>query len=172
MTRMEATRQQRWWQGGQQGPGWGKRGINNSGKSKGNAATTAVRMIARETQQDEGGTATTIGYHSNGGGEVESDGGGESKGSTATTMGYLGNGSDGDEDNSKGNSGKNRERGGNNSSSDSLLSLFFVFLVALTRWSHGCFVCLINICHVIDTYHGTPVHVNWHTLSDSSKGFV
>ena len=49
--------------------------------------TTAVSTIARETR-DEGNVATTTGYCGNGGGKVDSDGGGKSKGSAATTAGY------------------------------------------------------------------------------------
>ena len=40
--------------------------------------TTAVRTIAREMRQDKGNAVTTTGYCSNGGGEVDSDGGGKS----------------------------------------------------------------------------------------------
>ena len=89
--------------------------------------TTAVRTIARETQRDEGNAVTTTGYCGNGGGEVDSDGGGESEGSAGTTVGYRGNGGGGNKDNSKGNSGKNREPGGNNGGGVSNLSLIFFF---------------------------------------------
>ena len=75
----------------QQGPRQGQCDINNSGKSKGDEATTAARTMARETQQDEGNTATTMGYHSEGGGGVDSDGGDERDGSAAITTGYGGN---------------------------------------------------------------------------------
>ncbi len=90
--------------------------------------TTAVRTIAREKRRDEGNAATTTGYCGDGGGEVDSDGGGESEGSTATTAGYCGNSSGGGDDNSKGNSGKNGECGGNNGGRVSHLSLIFFFL--------------------------------------------
>ena len=131
--------------------------------------TTAVRTIARETQQDEGNVATTTGYCSNGGGEVDSEGGGECKGSTATTAGYRGNDGGGNEDDSKGNSGKNGERDGNNGGGVSSLSYFLFF------WSgsgHGHKVCFLLDTYLScdDTNHSTPVHVNWRTLSDSSKG--
>ena len=121
--------QHQWRQGQQQGPGRGQRGGNNSSKIGGDTVTTAVRTIARETQRDEGNAVTTTGYCGNGGGEVDSDGGGESEGSAGTTVGYRGNGGGGNKDNSKGNSGKNQERGGNNGGGVSHLSLIFFFLV-------------------------------------------
>ena len=98
--------------------------------------TTAVRTIARETQQDEGNAATTPGYCGNGGSEVDSDGGGESKGSAGTTAGYCGNGGGGKEYNSKGNSGKNGERGGNNRGGVSHLSLIFFSFGRVLRTRH------------------------------------
>ena len=91
--------------------GAGPRGDNNSSEIRGNAVISAVRTIARETRQDKGNAATTMGYCGDGGGEVDSDGGGESKGSAATTAGYHSNGNGGNKDNSKGNSGKNGECG-------------------------------------------------------------
>ena len=89
--------------------------------------TTAVRTIARETRQDEGNAATTTGYCGDGGCVVDSDGGGKSKGSAGMTAGYRCNGSGGNKDDSKGNSGKNGERGGNNGGGISHLSLIFFF---------------------------------------------
>jgi hypothetical protein len=53
---------------------------------------------------------------------------GKSKGSAATTVGYHGNGSGGNKEDSKGNSGENGERGGNNEGGVSHLSLIFFFL--------------------------------------------
>ena len=100
--------------------------------------TTAVRMIARETRQDKGNAAmTTGGYCGNSGGKANSDGGGESKGSVATTAGYRGNGGGGNKDDSKGNSGENGERSGNNGGSVSHLSLIIIFLVGLRTRSRG-----------------------------------
>ena len=104
-----------------------------------NTVTAAVRTIAREMRQDEGNAATTTRYCGNGGGKIDSDGGGESKGSAATTEGYCGNNGGGNEDNSKSNSGKNWERGGNNGGGVSHLSLIFFFLVGLTTRSQGLF---------------------------------
>ena len=86
-----------------------------------------MKTIARETRRDEGNAATTTGYCGDRGGEVNSDGGGESEGSAATTAGYRGNGSGGNKDNSKGNNGKNGERGGNNGGGVSHLPLIFFF---------------------------------------------
>ena len=81
--------QQQWRrQGQQQGPGWVQRGSNNSSKIGGDAVMAAVRTIAREMRRDKGNTATTTGYCGDGGGKVDSDGGGKSKGSAATTAGY------------------------------------------------------------------------------------
>ncbi len=56
-----------------------------------------------------------------------------------STEGYCGNGRGGNEDNSKSNSGKNWERGGNNGGGVSHLSLIFFFLVGLTTRSQGLF---------------------------------
>ena len=99
---------------------------------------TAVRTIARRMRQDEGNAATTTGYCGNGGGEVDSDGGGESEGSVTTASGYRGNGGGGEEDDSKCNSGKNGEHGGNNGGGVSHLSLSFSFFglaqVTVTRF--------------------------------------
>ncbi len=58
----KVARQQRWRQGRQQGPGRGQRGGNNSIGIGGDAVTTVVRTIARETWRDKGNTATTMGY--------------------------------------------------------------------------------------------------------------
>ena len=120
------------------------RGSNGDGKagSKGQgggkvAATTTVR--ARETGRDEGNGVTTTRYCGNGGGKFDSDSGGKSKGSTATTTGYRGNGGDGNKDNSKGNSGKNGERGGNNRGSASHLSLIFFFWLGSGHGQEVCF---------------------------------
>ena len=85
--------------------------------------TTAVRTIAREMQQEEGNVAKTTGYCGNGGGEVDSDGGGKREGSASTTAGFHDNGGGDNKDSSKGNSGKNGERGGNNGGDVSPLSL-------------------------------------------------
>ena len=57
------------------------------------------------------------------------------KDSAATTEGYRGDGGGGNEDNSKGNCGKNRERGGNSKGSASHLCLIFFFFVGLTTKS-------------------------------------
>jgi hypothetical protein len=111
--------------------------------------TTAVRTIARETRQDKGKAAATTGYCGNGGGEVDSDGGGKSKGSAARTAGYHGNGGSGNKDNSKGNSGENKEHGGNNGGGVSHLSLIFLFLVGLRTRSQGSFFCSIHNCHIM-----------------------
>ena len=108
--------------------------------------TTAVRTMVRETRQDEGNAARTTGYCGDGGGEVDSDGGGESKGSVATTAGYCGNDGGGDKDDSKGNSGENRERGGNNVGGLSYLSLFFFFWSGSRwTWSQALFFCSIHM---------------------------
>ena len=103
-------------------------GGNNSSEIGGNAVTTVVRTIAREMRPDKGNAATTTGYCGDGGGEVDSDGGGKSKGSAATSAGYRGNGGGGNEDDGKGNSGKNGECGGNNRGGVSHLSLFSFIL--------------------------------------------
>ena len=86
---------------------------------------TAVRTIAREMRQDKGNVATTTGYCGNGGGKVDSDGGGKSKGSATTTVGYCGNGGGGKGDDSKGNSGKNGECGAATVKATTLISLLF-----------------------------------------------
>ncbi len=101
--------------------------------------TAAVRTIARETWRDKGNVATTMGYCGNGSGKVDSDGGGKSKGSAAMTVGYHGNSGGSNEDDSKGNSGKNGERGGNNGGGISHLSHIFLFLVGLRTRSKGLF---------------------------------
>ena len=98
--------------------------------------TTAVRTIARETRRDEGNAATTMEYCGDGGGKVNSDGGGKSKGSAALTARYQGNGGGGDEDDSKGNSGENGERGCNNGGGVSHLSLV-IFFVCWSGSGHG-----------------------------------
>ena len=131
------------------GPGWGKCGSNNSSEIGGDAVMAAVRTIAREMRRDKGNTATTTGYCGDGGGKVDSDGGGKSKGSAATTAGYPGNSGGGNEDDSKGNSGENREHGGNNGGGISHPSLIFFFLVGLRTRSQGLFFCSIHICHIM-----------------------
>ena len=108
----------------QQGPGQGQRGSNNSSKIKGNNVRTAVRTIARETQQYKGNAATTMGYCGDCGGKVDTDGRGKSEGSAVTTAGYRGNDGGGNKENSKGNSDKNRECSSNNGGGVSHLSLF------------------------------------------------
>ena len=90
--RTGATRQQRRWGEQQQGPGRGQRGVDNDGKSRGNAATPVVRTMARETRRDQGEAATTAGYRGDGGGGVDSDGGGKSDGRATMTTGYGGDG--------------------------------------------------------------------------------
>ena len=87
---MEAAWQERWQQEHQQGPGQVQLGVNNSGKSEGNVATTAARTMVRETRQDKGNTATTMGYRGDSSGGVNSNGGDKSNGSMATTTGYGG----------------------------------------------------------------------------------
>ena len=77
-----------------------------------------------------------MGYCGDGGGKVNSDGGGESKGSAGMTVGYHGSGGSGNEDNSKGNSDENGECGSNNGGSVSHLSLIFLFLVGLSGHGH------------------------------------
>ena len=69
-------------------------------------------------------------------------------GGTEITAGYHDNGSGGNEDNSKGNSGKNGEHGGNNGGGASHLCLIFFFFVGLTTQSKVCF-CSIHNCHVM-----------------------
>ena len=87
---------------------------------------TAVKTIARETRQEKGNAATKMGaYCGDSGCKADSDSGGESEGSAARTAGYHDNGGSSDEDDSKGNSGKNREQGCNNGGSVSHLSFFF-----------------------------------------------
>ena len=86
--------QQQWWrQEQQQGPGQGQCGVNNSGKSWGDAATTAARTMVRETRQDKGKVATATGYCSDSSGGVDSSGGGKSNGGMAMTTRYGSNGS-------------------------------------------------------------------------------
>jgi hypothetical protein len=114
-----------------------QRGGNNSSEIGGNAVTTAVRTIAREMRQDEGNAATTTGYCGDGGGEVDSDGGGKSEGSAATSAGYRSNGGGSNEDNDKGNSGKNGECGGNNRGGVSRLSLLFSFFWSGSGHGHN-----------------------------------
>jgi hypothetical protein len=111
--------------------------------------TTAARTIASETGQDEGNSATTAGYCGNGGGEVDSDGGGKSEGIASTTAGYRGKGSVGNKDNRKGSSGENGECGGNNGGGISHLFLILFFLVGLRTRSQCSFFCSINNCHVM-----------------------
>ena len=149
VARTGVARQQRRREGRQQGPGWGQRGGNNSSEIRGDAVMAAVMTIAREMRRDEGNVATTTGYCGNGGSEVDSDGGGDSKGSAAMTVGYPGNSGGGNEDDSKGNSGKNGEHGGNNGGSVSHPSLIFLFLVGLRTRSQGLFFCSIHNCHMM-----------------------
>ena len=61
------------------------------------------------------------------------------KDSATTTEGYRGDGGGGDEDDSKGNSGENRERSGNSGGGASHLCLSFV---RLTTKSRGLFFLL------------------------------
>ena len=90
--RRGSTWQQRRRQEQQLRPGRGQRGVSNSGKSRGDAATTAARTMAREMWQHKSDAARTTGYCGDGGGGVDRDGGDKSGSTAATTTGYGGDG--------------------------------------------------------------------------------
>ena len=123
--RMGVARQQWRQQGRQQGPGQEQRSSNNSSKIGGKAVTTAVRTITRKDASRQGQCGNNNGILRQQRWWVNSDGGGKSKGSAATTAGHHGNGDGSDKGDSKGNSGKNGDRGRNNGGGISHLSLIF-----------------------------------------------
>ncbi len=121
----------------------GQCGSNNSGKSRGDAAMTSARTIARGTQQDESNAATTTGNCGNGSGKFDSDGGGKSRGSVATTTRYRSDSGNGNKNDSKGNSSEKGERGGNISGSYSNIS-FSICIYLLAHKMVTPLFCLLN----------------------------
>ena len=160
--RTRATRQQRGPQGQQQGPGWAQGGVNNRGKSGGNAATTAARTMARDTWLDEGDPAVMLGYCGDGGGGVTAKVVARARAAwqqqpcsvtaaTATrtparaTAMIMGNAV--------------ATMATSTYSPSSILSLcLYLFFWLGSQGSLGLIFCLIHKRHVM---HGTPVHVNW-----------
>ena len=87
------------------------------------------------------------------------------KDSAAMTEGYRGDGGGGDEDDSK------TPFAAATAEAAPLISvLFSFFLVGLTTKSRVLFFCSIHSCHVMTQTTVRQLHMNWRTLSDSSKG--